>query len=140
MIDIVNLASFTLFIVGFIYLGFTASKLKAENNNLKVEIIKQIQENQVLKSTLDTKNKIADPIEKTDSFLAFLNQSRDWAFQYIETVQNGLIEYISKVGPILDYHKRFGGVVPAEPYKTQLDQIAESFDTLKNLLPETDKE
>lgn len=123
--------------ITFVYMGFTLAKFKSQNYNLKKEMINYIQENQILKTTLEKNDSVK--IEKTDAFITFLTQSRDWAFQYIETVQNGLNDYIAKVDPILEYHKQFGGIVPAQPYKSQLDSIADSFDELKQLLPKEEQ-
>lgn len=41
---------------------------------------------------LSVKNESQD-IEQTDGFLKFISESRDWAFTYIEDVQQALSEY-----------------------------------------------
>lgn len=81
---------------------------------------------------------IADQLKKPDEenkgFVNFLVKSRDDAFLYITSVQ-GLLENFKKdVGPIIEYHERFGDVI-FTPQTEQLNQIVKSYRELMNALP-----
>lgn len=81
--------------------------------------------------------KTEDDIHK-ENFIKFLSDSREWAFGYIEEVQNGLKKFISEVEPQLEYYNQYGividGMVP--PHDFALKKISKEFEDLKKLLPE----
>ena len=65
-----------------------------------------------------TAEQSAQSVEKTDGFLKFISESRDWAFTYIEDVQAAIKEYdtaLSKQNP---------------------DQMNKAYKKLIDLLPE----
>jgi hypothetical protein len=88
------------------------------------------------KSTQDF-DKSDEDIHK-ENFIKFLSDSRDWAFQYIEEVQNGLGKFIKEVEPQLQYYKKYGIVIEgmAPPHDFALKKITKEFEELKKLLPE----
>ena len=73
-----------------------------------------------------------------ENFIKFLSDSRDWAYQYIEDVQQALTKFIKEVEPQLEYYNKYGivvdGMVP--PHDFALKKISKEFDELKKLLPE----
>lgn len=73
-----------------------------------------------------------------ENFIKFLSDSRDWAFEYIEEVQNGLSNFIKEVEPDIDYYNKYGaaveGMMPA--HDKALKKISAEFEKLKTLLPE----
>ena len=73
-----------------------------------------------------------------ESFIKFLSDSRDWAFQYIEEVQTGLRNFIEEVEPEISYYDKYGivveGMIPA--HDVALKKISKELNTLKKLLPE----
>lgn len=93
-----------------------------------------------LREVLDLKEeayKSEDDIHK-ENFIKFLSDSREWAFGYIEEVQNGLKKFINEVGPELEYYNKYGVVVQGMilPHDLALKKISEEFEDLKKLLPE----
>jgi hypothetical protein len=79
-------------------------------------------------------------IEHTEGFLKFLSESRDWAFEYIETVQSGLNEFVKVAGPRLEYFDKYGRVIDS-PHAEGLEDILAAYRKLQKLLPEqTNKE
>lgn len=60
-------------------------------------------------------------VEETEGFLRFISESRDWAFQYIEDVQNALKEYESKMEE-----------------GTDIDELLEAYKKLIEFLPKDD--
>ena len=76
-------------------------------------------------------------IEQTEGFVRFLSESRDWAFEYIETVQNGLNKFVEDAGPRLEYFDKYGRVV-SSPHYAILEDILVAYRELQQLLPEQD--
>lgn len=74
-------------------------------------------------------------IEQTEGFVRFLSESRDWAFEYIETVQGGLNEFVRVAGPRLEYFDKYGRVV-GSPHSEGLEDILVAYRELQKLLPE----
>jgi len=74
----------------------------------------------------------------TQNFIKFISESRDWAFKYIEDVQNGIKKFINEVQPQIDYYNKYGivieGMVP--PHDFALKKISKEIDELKKFLPE----
>ena len=74
-------------------------------------------------------------LEKTDGFLKFVSESRDWAFQYIEEVQTALSEFDKSVAPELEWANTFGQVLGENAHTNTLRKISEAYDKLKEVLP-----
>lgn len=61
----------------------------------------------------------AASVEKTDGFLRFISDSREWAFKYIEDVQTAIKDYdeaLSKQDPNLmnEAYKKLVGMLPED--------------------------
>jgi hypothetical protein len=69
-----------------------------------------------------------------ESFLNFISESRDWAFEYIENVQSALNKFVVEVDPSIEYFEKYGDVV-AGPNNELLKKISISYKELKNILP-----
>ena len=70
-------------------------------------------------------------------FLNFLNQSRDWAFDYIEKVQQELNNFVSEVDPLISHFDTYGEVISVErPDFESMKKISKAYKELKTLLPE----
>jgi len=76
---------FTIFIALFFFIVADDIGTRRKNRKLNKEIDKGILEYMILaKKHEDTvKNNDGKSIEKTEGFLKFVSESRDWAFQYI---------------------------------------------------------
>jgi hypothetical protein len=74
-----------------------------------------------------------------ESYIKFLNTSRDDAFDYIVQVQEELINFASKVEPQLNYFNTYGKSV-ASPHTIILEEIDSAYKDLKAILPEENKE
>jgi len=71
-----------------------------------------------------------------EDFLRFVSQSRDWAYEYIETAQAGIQEFVDSVGSDIDYMDKYRPPVISEE---STNRLINSYQRLKTLLPETDK-
>jgi hypothetical protein len=89
----------------------------------------------------EDKNKFLSPDDHDvhkENFIKFLSDSRDWAFDYIEEVQNGLKKFIEEVSPEIEYYDNYGVAVEGmlAPHDKALKKISKEFSELKKLLPE----
>lgn len=97
-------------------------------------IVKLISENKKLTTELENREELAN-----ESYIKFLSDSRDWAYEYIESVQNSLIEFAEKVEPQLDYFEKYGKEISG-PHQIIIGIIDEAYKDLLNVLPEINKE
>jgi hypothetical protein len=74
-----------------------------------------------------------------ESYIKFLNTSRDDAFNYIVEVQDKINNFASKVEPQLNYFNTYGKAVPS-PHTIILEEIDSAYKELKTILPEENKE
>jgi hypothetical protein len=71
-----------------------------------------------------------------ENFLKFISESRDWAFEYIEEVQEGLNKFVSDVDSYIEYFDFYGDTISVErPDYAAMKQISQSYKELKKLLP-----
>jgi uncharacterized membrane protein YraQ (UPF0718 family) len=115
-------------------------KLRRDKKRLLNSITKITLDNFILKSELEkaVATNQDNAIEKTDGFLKFVSDSRDWAFKYIEEVQEGLSKFTSRVGPTLKYLNTYGTAVEG-PHDESIKIISEAYKELESLLPEDKK-
>ena len=92
-----------------------------------------IDNDMILKGIEERKDK--KDIEQTEGFVKFLSESREWAFEYIETVQNGLAKFVETAGPRLEYFDKYGRVTTS-PHVEGLEDILAAYRELQKLLPE----
>jgi len=109
-------------------------KQKLVSRNLATKLVQLISDNKILLMKIESGSAEKD-IEQTEGFVKFLSESRDWAFQYIETVQSGLNEFVKVAGPRLEYFDKYGRVVEG-PHSDGLEEILTAYRELQKLLPE----
>lgn len=93
------------------------------------------------------KNKNKELIERVtnldeaanESYVKFITDSRNWAYEYIEEVQDKLSIFASKVEPQLDYFNTYGKSTTS-PHTIILEEIDSAYKDLKSVLPEENKE
>lgn len=74
-----------------------------------------------------------------EDFVVFLTQSREWAFEYIEQVQDAIQEFKGSAGPSIDYFKEYGAAMNL-PTDQLFHQIIPAYDKLIGMLPEDNEE
>ena len=114
----------------FLLINWNITRFK--NTQLKSQVIDILQQNQVFKTLLDQRD--SAHVEKTEGFLNFVTQSRDWAFDYIEDVQRVINKVIDDTNSTIEYHNKFASM-EIEPYATQINTFATAIEELKFLLP-----
>jgi len=76
-----------------------------------------------------------------ENFLKFVSESRDWAFGYIEEVQESLSKFIGDVDSYIEYFDTYGDVVSVErPDYAAMKEISRAYKELKKLLPIEEKQ
>lgn len=83
-------------------------------------------------------NSKEDYDQSRESFIKFLSDSREWAYDYIETVQSGLKNFIKEVEPHIEYFDNYGIAIEGMlvPHDNALKTISKELKELKKLLPE----
>ena len=112
---------------GMIFLSFLSTVLMTS-------LIIAKKKNKELEKRLANREEIAN-----ESYVKFLNDSRDWAYEYIEDVQQKLADFSNKVEPQLNYFNTYGMTVPG-PHVILVKEISEAYEELKAVLPEDNKE
>ena len=102
--NIVELVVYVLVAVTITLLFFSIVKLVLSNRKLFARAVQAEMDRIMTMVQLEklTEEKNSQAVEKTDGFLKFISESRDWAFQYIEDVQAAIKEYdaaLSKQDP-----------------------------------------
>jgi hypothetical protein len=73
-----------------------------------------------------------------ESFLKFVSDSREWAYQYIEDVQEQLQNFKSLVKHDIDYFNKYGEVGSAYPHYDAMKRICSAYTIIENILPKED--
>lgn len=132
----IDLIAYGVFVVVTVLLLISNFRLRSKRKLLANDLLQQtldkmalLQHVEKLNAEVQTKD-----IEQTDGFLKFISDSRDWAFEYIETVQGALEEFDKKISPTLEYYSTYGTAV--EGLHTGLTkEISEAYAELKKILP-----
>jgi hypothetical protein len=74
--------------------------------------------------------------EDRENFIKFISDSREWAFDYIEEVQQKLSYFIDDIEPEIAYFDEYGLVGDAYPHYHSMKKISSAYKELKKLLPE----
>jgi hypothetical protein len=119
--------------LGFIYVGGLVT-LSLLTIGLTVLLVLSRNKNKKLIAVVYDREEIAN-----ESYIKFLNTSRDDAFDYIVQVQEELNNFASKVEPQLNYFNTYGKAVPS-PHTIILEEIDSAYKDLKAILPEENKE
>lgn len=105
MENILQLIIFVLFIAAFAILVVDNIKNRITIIQLNKDIAQSLLDLMSLKQKLE-QAKPDKAIEETEGFLKFVSQSRDWAFQYIESVQLTIKKFQDVFHPIaVQYYK-----------------------------------
>lgn len=133
MTETFSVIVFVLFIVGFGLVVADNVRTRFVNSKLNRDVTQGLVDLMEMRSELEkmSKGTGAQKIEETEGFLKFVSQSRDWAFQYIESVQISIRNFQDVFHPIAkDYYKNkekpidqetFGRLV--EAYKKLVDEL-----------------
>jgi hypothetical protein len=108
--------------------------LSVLSTSLVVALMITKKKNKKLQEKLSNREEIAN-----ESYIKFLNTSRNDAFDYIVQVQEELINFANKVEPQLNYFNTYGRTV-GSPHIIMLEKIDSAYEELKTVLPQENKE
>ena len=134
MIEITIVLGSLLFI-SLSILSVLSIKLRALKNNVK-KLSAAYSKIEILMSS---KSKLDNDAHQ-ESFIKFLSDSRDSAFEYIEEFQSGLNKFVSDIEPEINYFREYGDLMAMQPNYYSLKKITEAYEELKNLLPKEEEE
>ena len=100
-----------------------------------IQIIAQTIEFLMLQGAQQEKTK-TDKEQFNEDFLKFISDSRDWAYTYIEDVQESLNKFITDIEPEITYFDEYGIVGSSFPHYHSMKKISVAYKELKKLLPE----
>ena len=131
---------YLLILLSFVYLIFENLKIKYKYRQsvttlFQVYIDKTIAEQAAIKAIEDQDIAADLGKESQEGFINFLNQSRDWAFKYIEDTQDVVSKFVSEVEKDIDYFDIYGDQLSAEPNYNSMARISKAFKELKTVLP-----
>jgi len=128
---IIVLGTFTLsFAIAYASVLYKLSKLTQEFSKLFISH-KSLQEF-IEKNNFEFKN---DNDLHKENFIKFLSDSRDWAFAYIEDVQNGLEKFISSVEPDVAYFDEYSSISEGTMHHDFMKRFSQEYKELKKLMP-----
>ena len=105
--------------------------LRFSNMKLNEELLKSfINYNIVLEKKVSQES---EKIEQSDGFLKFVSDSRDWAYAYIESVQEEINNFITIVGPDIEYLESYKPPIISEE---ATDRLVVGYKKIKALMPE----
>jgi hypothetical protein len=91
----------------------------------------------LMQQSISDANK-TDKEESNEAFLKFVSDSRDWAYQYIDDVQESLTKFITDIEPEIAYFDEYGVVGTAYPHYHSMKKISSAYKELKKMLPDED--
>jgi uncharacterized protein YacL len=141
MIDIINIIIYVILTVFIAYLGFRNLSLRRNLQNtiadkIQAQVNKEILSIEYSKVVQELENK---KLEKSDDFIKFLSDSRDWAFEYIEDVQENLSKFDKQMNSFVEWNDTYGSVTGDNVHSEKIKEISVAYQELKNLLPENNQ-
>ena len=128
MIESILVGTFVFFTLLFLSLYLAQVK---KNRAILANTLKLL----IMQESLNSENK-TDKEQADEAFLKFVSDSRDWAYQYIDSVQESLNKFISDIEPEIAYFDEYGEVGSAYPHYHSMKKISGAYKELKKLLPE----
>jgi hypothetical protein len=138
METIINITIYFILTVFIAYLGFRILSYRATvrellNSRIQSQIDFNIAVSEYQKVLQELENK---KLEKSDDFVKFLSDSRDWAFNYIEEVQEALSKFDKRIAKIVKWNDTYGTSTGDNPHSDKIKEISVAYKQLKDLLPE----
>lgn len=108
----------------------------------RIQVLDKYMISEMEKSIISTKlqemisEKDIRSIEESDGFLKFISDSREWAFNYIEEVQNALAKFDGQISADLNYADTYGQIDMDTPSRAALARVSKAYKELKQILPQ----
>lgn len=134
----IELVSFGVFIFLFFVLVVNNIRSGFKISSLSKQLLQANIDNTILAEKLfeSSARELLKKETDSDTFLKFVSDSRDWAYQYIEDVQSSLNKFINDIEPEIAYFDEYGVIGDAYPHYYSMKKISGAYKELKKLLPE----
>jgi anaerobic C4-dicarboxylate transporter len=108
-------------------------KVKRSKDKIGLQLLQIYVDNTVLSERVATlaAEKDANSLKDDDGFIAFLSNSREWAFSYIEEVQEAIQKFKDLAGPSINKL--------SDSQDADVKLITEAYNNLVEILPDEDK-
>jgi len=135
---VIEFIAFFVFIVLFFVLVVKNIKLSIKVSSMTKSLLQSEVDKNILAEKLfeSSARNLMQKDESSEAFLKFVSDSRDWAYQYIESVQFSLDSFITDVEPEIAYFDEYGIASSAYPHYHSMKKISGAYKELKKLLPE----
>jgi len=90
----------------------------------------------LLNQELENQSNKIDKEKSNEDFLKFISDSREWAYNYIESVQEKVNKFISDVEPEIAYFDEYGVASSTYPHYYSMKKISGAYKELKTILPD----
>lgn len=126
---VLDIAIFATILIIIFTLLFLVYKLKLQNNKVKADLTQMVIDRSLLLEKIATlaAEKDANALSGDDGFIKFLSSSRDWAFEYIENVQQSISEFKDVVDPLLPNINKTDDI--------NIQAVIEAYKNLVEILP-----
>jgi hypothetical protein len=135
--NLVNLIIFSAFAVIISLLIVIATRQYIQKKRLAANLVQSLIDNKIVTDKLAKvfNEKEALKLEQSEGFVKFLSESRESAFEYIETTQAVLKEYNNTIEQILEWNNTYGMALGDTPHSEAIKQIELAHTKLRDLLP-----
>jgi hypothetical protein len=139
--DIINIVIYSILTIFIAYLGFRNLSLRHSFRNavadkIQAQVNKDIVSAEYSKVLQQLEN---SKLEKSDDFIKFLSDSRDWAFTYIEDVQANLSSFDKQMTSFIEWNNTYGSTTGDNVHSEKIKKISLAYEELKSLLPENNQ-
>lgn len=137
----IDFIAFAALIFSIVVLLINNLRLQIKNKKLALQNVQEVLNKNIIAEKLlkEIEKNSKVELEKSDGFLKFISESRDWAFKYIEDVQAELLSFKEAIEPKLDYANKYIRLSGETPAMSTIDEISVAYEKLKRIMPEEDK-
>lgn len=131
----IEFLAFFVFIVLFFISILKNIRLSIKNSSMTKKILQSEIDKNILAEKLfeSSARNLMKKDDSSEAFLKFISDSRDWAYSYIESVQEEINSFITLVGPDIEYLESYKPPIISEEVT---DRLIIGYKKIKKLLPE----
>lgn len=121
-----------------VYFGFRNIVLRKKlHDEISEKLEAKIKKDIILSEYNDLLQELQNiKLEKSDDFVKFLSDSREWAFTYIEDAQQKIAKFDILLQEIAEWNDTYGTVAGDVPHAEKIKQISLAYNSIRELLPE----
>jgi hypothetical protein len=125
MIEVISLVIFSFLTLVFLLLYLLQIK---KNRAILANTLRLL----IMQDSINSENK-TDKEKSDEAFLKFVSDSRDWAYSYIDSVQEEINSFITIVGPDIEYLESYKPPIISEE---ATNRLFVGYKKIKALLPD----